>query len=110
MAEAKWEDLNQDCLVNIFGRLEMESLVLDIPFVCKSWHKSTRNPQCWRRLNFSCFDDSDFVLRIRNEYDEGTNLSGLIKSIVKRSDRFATSLELSDRCFTGEVLLYIANE
>ncbi|KAI5349804.1 PREDICTED: F-box/LRR-repeat [Prunus dulcis] len=34
MDQRRWEDLNIDCLVNIFGRGGMESLLLDVSFVC----------------------------------------------------------------------------
>nr|CAN63346.1 hypothetical protein VITISV_012622 [Vitis vinifera] len=37
MEGRKWEELNMDCLVNVFQRVGMESLLLDVPFVCKSW-------------------------------------------------------------------------
>ena len=52
MEGRKWEHLNMDCLVNVFQRVGMESLLLDIPFVCKSWHKASRDPQCWEYLIF----------------------------------------------------------
>ncbi|XP_057484887.1 uncharacterized protein LOC130770956 isoform X5 [Actinidia eriantha] len=42
MSEPKWEELDMDCLVNIFGRLGLESLVLDVLFVCKSWCPALR--------------------------------------------------------------------
>ncbi|KAK9933206.1 hypothetical protein M0R45_020409 [Rubus argutus] len=50
--QRRWEDLNKDCLLNILGRIDMESLLLDVPFVCKSWYKATLNPSCWKHLEF----------------------------------------------------------
>ncbi|KAL6971006.1 hypothetical protein U1Q18_030687, partial [Sarracenia purpurea var. burkii] len=92
MSEAKWEDLNVDYLVNIFGRLEMEYLVFDVPFVCKSWHKATHNPQCWRHLDFFeilpnyLFDDISFSSRFLNIYGviDPDSAFGFMKSIVQR--------------------------
>nr|CAN65996.1 hypothetical protein VITISV_007693 [Vitis vinifera] len=52
MEERKWEELNMDILVNVFGRVGMESLLLDVPFVCKPWYKASREPQCWGHLIF----------------------------------------------------------
>ncbi|KAL6971020.1 hypothetical protein U1Q18_030701 [Sarracenia purpurea var. burkii] len=118
MGERKWEDLNQDCLMNIFRRLGMKSLLLDVLFVCKSWHKATHDPGCWHRLDFSeilttysYFKDAIFPSRFMNEYEvKGKfNITGLIKCVVKRSDRSATFLILPDFC-TREILLYVADE
>ncbi|XP_052188770.1 uncharacterized protein LOC127799089 [Diospyros lotus] len=62
--EPKWEELNTDCLVNVFGRLGLGSLLLDVPFLCKSWYQATKNPPCWRRLDFAAILDS-YVLASR---------------------------------------------
>ncbi|PSS23950.1 F-box/LRR-repeat protein [Actinidia chinensis var. chinensis] len=119
MSEPKWEDLHMDCLVNIFGRVELESLLLDVPFVCKSWYKATLNPQCWRSLDFSklMFDDSwdfdDLTSRLMDKYHlEGKfRITAIIKSVIKRSGRSATYIALPllpDNC-TEEALLYVAD-
>ncbi|KAK9942545.1 hypothetical protein M0R45_008204 [Rubus argutus] len=55
MGYRRWDQLDFDCLVNIFGkvgRAGMESLLLDVPFVCKSWHKASLDPKCWESLIF----------------------------------------------------------
>ncbi|CAL8121701.1 unnamed protein product [Prunus armeniaca] len=42
-----------DCLVKVLEKVGMESLLLDVPFVCKSWYyKATLNPSCWQSLIF----------------------------------------------------------
>ncbi|KAK9913226.1 hypothetical protein M0R45_037049 [Rubus argutus] len=46
----RWEDLDPYCLVNVFERVGTESLLVSVPFVCKSWYRSTLNPACWQRL------------------------------------------------------------
>ncbi|KAM5556003.1 hypothetical protein ABKV19_023754 [Rosa sericea] len=48
--DRKWEDLNPDCLVNVFERVGTGSLLVSVPFVCKSWYRSSLNPACWQRL------------------------------------------------------------
>ena len=35
-----------DCLVKVFQKVGMEALLLDVPFVCKSWYEATLNPKC----------------------------------------------------------------
>ncbi|CAL9007184.1 unnamed protein product [Prunus brigantina] len=52
MDERRREDLEMDCLVKVFEKVGMESLLLDVPFVCKSWYKATLNPSCWQLLIF----------------------------------------------------------
>ncbi|KAL6176512.1 hypothetical protein ACLB2K_053145 [Fragaria x ananassa] len=51
----KWAELQTDCLINVFKRIGMESLVLSVPFVCKSWHEATLDPLCWQNLSFPDF-------------------------------------------------------
>ncbi|XP_057484030.1 F-box/LRR-repeat protein At3g48880-like [Actinidia eriantha] len=120
MTEPKWEDLDRDCLVSIFGRLGLESLLLDVPFVCKSWYKATRIPQSWRHLDFSKLQlhDSwyydDFTSRLMDTYGIEGNfpITAFIKSVVKRSRKSATYIalpELPNRCME-EALLYVADE
>ncbi|XP_057484424.1 F-box/LRR-repeat protein At3g48880-like [Actinidia eriantha] len=120
MREPKWEDLDRNCLVSILGRVGLESLLLAVPFVCKSWYKATRIPQSWQHLDFSVliYDDSrydiDFPSRLMDTYRVKGDfpITAFIKSVVKRSGRSATYIalpELSNRCMK-EVLLYVADE
>ncbi|XP_028119700.1 F-box protein FBW2-like [Camellia sinensis] len=53
MEGRKWKDLSADCLVNVFGRVGIESLLSDVPFVCKSWLNATLSSLCWQELDFS---------------------------------------------------------
>ncbi|KAH7842220.1 hypothetical protein Vadar_002786 [Vaccinium darrowii] len=116
MEERKWKDLDMDCLVNIIGRVGMESLILDVPFVCKSWYKATLSPLCWQKLHFPpikahAMTSLDSPTRLENEchiIDE-SSANAFITSVVKRSDRSATSIVLPPSC-TEKTLLFIADE
>ncbi|KAM7485779.1 hypothetical protein LguiA_001788 [Lonicera macranthoides] len=102
MEGRKWEDMEIDCLVNIFGRVGIESLALDVPFVCKSWYKATLNPLCWQSLIFpKDLEDSRFPWSIDPE--------GLLKGAVNRSQRSATRLALPDDCSIKD-LIYVSEE
>ncbi|KAF9601056.1 hypothetical protein IFM89_015982 [Coptis chinensis] len=48
----KWEDMNIDCLTNVFERVGWEALTLHLPLVCKSWYKVSLYPQFWKNLDF----------------------------------------------------------
>ncbi|XP_059632161.1 putative F-box/LRR-repeat protein 23 [Cornus florida] len=106
MEERKWEDLNLDCLLNVFERLGLGSLVLDVPFVCKSWYKATLNPQCWRHIELP----TDRL----NE----PGVLGIIKFAIKHNARYVVSLKTPHNynparksCnSTKDLLVYIANE
>ena len=97
MAGKKWEDLEKDCLVNIFTRVGTESLLYDIPLVCKSWDRASLDPSCWEIINFQ-----EFVrqLPLVDEY---------LKSIINRSQGNATTVMLPTSC-SDEVLGYLAGE
>ncbi|KAJ9555807.1 hypothetical protein OSB04_010421 [Centaurea solstitialis] len=53
MEQRDWNELPAHCLIEILGKVGIESLVATIPFVCKSWHDATFYPQCWQRLVFT---------------------------------------------------------
>ncbi|KAJ9693750.1 hypothetical protein PVL29_009621 [Vitis rotundifolia] len=104
-----------DCLVNVFRRVGMESLLLDVPFVCKSWYKASLDPKSWERLIFpkyikpdDIWDNSPLGERLM-EYQESFSVTAFIKSVVARSQRRATLLRLPI-CCTEEALEYAANE
>ncbi|KAA8519405.1 hypothetical protein F0562_013661 [Nyssa sinensis] len=125
MEERKWEELDMDCLVNVLGRLDMESLILDIPFVCKSWHKASLSPLCWQHLDFSeilapCttrLKDKHFhvshvwrkVNPTSNFEDEDLFVTTLIKSVITRNNKSTVSL-VFPLCYPKEALIYAAEE
>ncbi|XP_042465918.1 F-box/LRR-repeat protein At3g48880-like [Zingiber officinale] len=51
-----WDEMQADCLINIFRRLALGDLAVAVPFVCKSWYRASLDPSCWCRLNFRSFD------------------------------------------------------
>ncbi|KAG5252549.1 hypothetical protein OIU78_020100 [Salix suchowensis] len=114
MEERKWEDLEFDCLVNVLGRVDMESLLLYVPFVCKSWYKASLNPSCWKHLVFPTDVDPEWDLTLIEKfkvwYDiHKCSLYSFIKFVVGLSHGNCTGLSLPDG-FSEEVLKYIADE
>ncbi|WKA11817.1 hypothetical protein VitviT2T_029279 [Vitis vinifera] len=109
-----------DILVNVFGRVGMESLLLDVPFVCKPWYKASREPQCWEDLIFPEYikpddiwgedsPDRGFSERLVTTYQENLSVTAFMRFIVNRSCGCATIIKLPKDC-TEEALEYIANE
>ncbi|BBN68540.1 F-BOX WITH WD-40 2 [Prunus dulcis] len=89
MDERKWEDLQMDCLVKVLVKVGMESLLLDVPFVCKSWYKATLNPSCWQSL---IFPDNECIEVWPGDASECPNFKNLM-------DRFASEYQIDgDRC------------
>ncbi|KAK9998570.1 hypothetical protein SO802_018173 [Lithocarpus litseifolius] len=86
MAGPKWEDLEEDCLVNVLTRVGTESLLYDIPFVCKSWYRVSLDPSCWKIINFQ-----EFVHQppLADEY---------LKLIINHSRGNVTSVMLPTSC------------
>ncbi|KAJ9693749.1 hypothetical protein PVL29_009620 [Vitis rotundifolia] len=65
----------------------MESLLLDVPFVCKLWYKASLDPKCWERLIFpkyikpdDIWDKSPLGERLMMEYQESFCVTAFIKS------------------------------
>ena len=95
MAGKKWEDLEKDCLVNIFTRVGTESLLYDIPLVCKSWDRASLDPSCWKIINFQ-----EFVrqLPLVDEY---------LKSIINRSQVNVCFITFSTACNVELTLFHL---
>ncbi|KAI5349812.1 PREDICTED: F-box/LRR-repeat [Prunus dulcis] len=125
--ERRWEDLNVDCLVNVFGRVGMQSLLLDVPFVCKSWYTASLSPSCWECLIFpGGFDGFDlpthdlwssegelrnFMDRFRCIYridEDHFSLTAFLKVVVNRSRGHATVVRLPGFC-SSEAMKYVAD-
>ncbi|URE00519.1 F-box LRR-repeat protein [Musa troglodytarum] len=56
MEGRRWEEMEEDCLVNIFRRLSLVDLTVAAPLVCRSWRKASRDPLCWSVLDFRGMD------------------------------------------------------
>ncbi|KAK1404198.1 F-box domain-containing protein [Heracleum sosnowskyi] len=111
MEERKWENLNEDCLVNIFGRLDVESLLLDVPLVCKQWYRATFNPLSWQNLVFPVdIYPSRLVDSFNSRAGDLTfDISKLIKFVVGRSQGCATTVVLPD-CISREDLIFVSDK
>ncbi|KAK6914301.1 hypothetical protein RJ641_021622 [Dillenia turbinata] len=115
MEQRKWEELKVDCLVNVFRRLGMETLLLDIPFVCKSWYLASKNPLCWESIIFPNLipdirNAAPFRDKLIDRYQlKDFSTTAFIKFVIGRSQRCVTLLELPS-CCTEEALVFVANE
>ncbi|ONM07088.1 F-box/LRR-repeat protein At3g48880 [Zea mays] len=48
---APWADMDTDCLVHVFGRLDLEDLAAAAPLVCRGWRRAAAEPSLWRALD-----------------------------------------------------------
>lgn len=117
MDQRKWEDLNSDCLVEVFKWVGMESLLLCVPLVCKSWYKATLDRKCWQILVFPEIRCSEhfpgrmtkyFVHSYGLKWHDFPSMS-FAKFVVSRSRRSATTLVLPGTC-SSQALEYISDE
>ncbi|CAL8991770.1 unnamed protein product [Prunus brigantina] len=128
MDQRRWEDLDVDCLLIVLGRVGMESLLLGVPFVCKSWYKASLDPSFWQCLILPDFHDGFMVARFsyfaKNQHWIATpfyrkfirqyriskyrfSMTGFVKLVVSRSRGNATSLSLPE-C-SNRLLRLVAN-
>nr|XP_011461970.1 PREDICTED: F-box/LRR-repeat protein At3g48880-like [Fragaria vesca subsp. vesca] len=125
----RWEEMNEDCLANAFSRTGMKSLLLAIPFVCKSWYKASLSPECWTCLFFPDYVPTPLLVSTVEEIEMGPqsfgtfyekfideygidksrfSITGFVKLVVGRSKGKATELELP-MYGTKAALRYVAN-
>ncbi|BBG93342.1 RNI-like superfamily protein, partial [Prunus dulcis] len=108
MDQRRWEEFNTDCLTNIFGRVGMESLLFDVPFVCKPWYKASLDPCCWQRL---IFPDVSFFGRFVNEYRIDAWNKGRATVLSLPPSASETDLKyVSDVCGDLKVLAFHGDE
>ncbi|KAJ6827841.1 F-box/LRR-repeat protein-like [Iris pallida] len=92
----RWGDMEADCLVSIFQRLSLEDLTLSIPLVCKSWHRASHDPLCWRSLDFRKLDFlpwSKFGERAKKTYPRSPfSFSSFMRFAIHRSSGAAVEL------------------
>ncbi|XP_068658168.1 F-box/LRR-repeat protein At3g48880-like [Aristolochia californica] len=115
MEGGKWEDMNMDCLINIFSRLGLHELTLTVPFVCRSWYRTSLNPLCWRSLDFHELDLHHPIRK--NEFARkfmGDNrfvcfsLIGFLQYVMNRSCRSAEKLVFPCHVFTLEDFIFVS--
>ncbi|ONI26207.1 hypothetical protein PRUPE_1G009600 [Prunus persica] len=91
-----------DCLVKVLEKVGMESLLLDVPFVCKSWYKATLNPSCCECIEVWPWDVSEcpkfynLMDRFVSEYQidgDRFSVTAFLKFVINRSSRNATVLK-----------------
>ncbi|CAL8074519.1 unnamed protein product [Prunus armeniaca] len=121
----RWEDLQIDYLVKVLVKVGMESLLLDVPFVCKSWYKATLNPSCLQSLIFpdnecievwswdvsECPNFQNLMDRFASEYQidgDRCSVTAFLKFVINRSSGNATVLKLP-KCCTVEAFEFAAN-
>ncbi|PIA33348.1 hypothetical protein AQUCO_04100043v1 [Aquilegia coerulea] len=98
-----WEDLSMDCLIKVFERVGLESLILDIPFVCKSWYKASLDPLCYKLLYFEFLplNRSSWAIKLTRDaslwpesiFPKAVPSMQFIKIAVHRSCGMATELK-----------------
>ncbi|PRQ29360.1 putative F-box domain, Zinc finger, SWIM-type, leucine-rich repeat domain, L [Rosa chinensis] len=117
----KWAKLEVDCLTNVFGRLGMEPLLMNVPFVCKSWHKATQDPLCWQNLSFPEFLPLlepkslgpepfyyKFVDKCQVKKNTTFSISAFVRMVVARSHGKAIEIKLPG-FITEETLRYVSD-
>lgn len=109
-----WSEMELDCLVEIFMRLDLDDLTLAIPFVCKSWLSAARRPLCWKKLDFRQFDllpwsnfSKDFTFQYHRPYFSFTYF---LKFAVNRSCKSVTVLRFPLKFTSMEDLVLASNE
>ncbi|KAL5730880.1 hypothetical protein ACHQM5_003665 [Ranunculus cassubicifolius] len=114
MEGRKWEELPKDCLVNIMEKVGLEPLLLDIPFVCKSWHKASLDPKCWKILDFSMLNNksqSHYIVQNYIKRFQIPNFSNakFMKLLARRSSGSAMFLVLPSD-WNIDILEYFSDE
>ena len=111
--DRKWDELDMDCLINIFERLELQELILGVAFVCKSWYRASVSPQCWKTLNFDKLNfapsSSPFVTTFCHQYAiHNFSVSGFLTLALSRGGPAVVEIILPAIC-TLEKLIYASN-
>lgn len=91
--------------MNVFGRVGMRSLLLNVPFVSKSWHRVSLDPSCWQRLIF-IGTETEMDLETRrfwccdNEIEADIDIESDRRCFEALMNRFACEYRMDARCFS----------
>ncbi|XP_062211889.1 F-box/LRR-repeat protein At3g48880-like [Phragmites australis] len=100
-AAAPWADMETDCLVHVFRRLDLEDLAAAAPLVCRGWRRAAADTSLWRALDLR----RDHVARFmpwgalaaafaRRYGVERFTFAGLLRLCVARAGGSAADLAL----------------
>ncbi|BFG15383.1 hypothetical protein CerSpe_016570 [Prunus speciosa] len=100
--QRRWEDLNVDCLANVFGRVGMTALLLSVPFVCKSWYRASLDSACWQRI---IFPDVDIKIDLGNQgfWSSDNEIESVVvrrTELVNLMHRFEREYQIDHNCFS----------
>ncbi|KAF5205525.1 F-box/LRR-repeat protein [Thalictrum thalictroides] len=101
----KWEDLHTDCLVKIFATVDIESLIVHLPLVCKSWYKASLDPLCWKFLDFEYLHLATSFKKLFHTQDLCAKKA--IKYAVKSSCGIATEVAFPPSLVYANILQYV---
>ncbi|PKA61971.1 F-box/LRR-repeat protein [Apostasia shenzhenica] len=111
--ERNWEDMEIDCLVNIFCKVGLDDLAVSLPLVCRSWSAAAGDALCWKALDFRDLDfmpwssfSKAFTARF---FVPRFSFSGFLKLAVRRSSGGAAELRLP-QIASMEDLVLASNE
>ncbi|KAK8954218.1 hypothetical protein KSP39_PZI002934 [Platanthera zijinensis] len=109
IAGRKWEEMEMDCLVCIFSKLNLDDLAVSVPYVCRSWSAAARDPLCWRFLDFRSLDFmpwSRFAKRFADRNSVSRfSFAGFMKLAVRRSAGLADELRLPELASIDDLIL-----
>ncbi|KAK8952703.1 F-box protein SKIP1 [Platanthera guangdongensis] len=109
MDQGRWEEMQMDCLVNIFSRLGLDDLTAAVPFVCRSWYQASGDPLGLRTLDFRHLDfnpSSPFAERISPQF----SFSGFLKLVLARARGASFDLSFPSSVSPSNEDLYLASD
>ncbi|XP_031502402.1 F-box/LRR-repeat protein At3g48880-like isoform X1 [Nymphaea colorata] len=104
----KWDEMDEDILIVIFQKIDLEDLLLGVPFVCRSWREASKHPLCWRSLNFRSWER--LFRRYFSQPAERIVLdfSKLLRYVVDKTGDNLRSIVFPRRDVTDRTLLYVS--
>ncbi|PIA44348.1 hypothetical protein AQUCO_01700149v1 [Aquilegia coerulea] len=111
----KWEDLEIDVLLTIYGKLDPKDMIMGAPLCCSSWYKVSKDVSLWRHVDLAQFypmlieiDEYDSVYDFHFKRHRPNKLTPLINFILARSQGSLSSINFgsisdpSDRLFVSQ--------
>lgn len=104
----RWDEMDEDILLVIFQKIDLEDMLLGVPLVCRSWRAASKHPLCWRTLNFRSWERL-----FRRYFPQGTerivlDFSKLLRYVVDKTGDNLRSIAFPRRDVTDRTLLYVS--
>ncbi|ERN00608.1 hypothetical protein AMTR_s00091p00086400 [Amborella trichopoda] len=109
--QQNWGSLPREILVEILQKLQWNERLFTAPLVCHCWYDASRDPLCWKHLDFQDWDMKYWRVseNASSIFEVGIDFAKLLKILLKLANNQVTSISFPILATTNFELLYVSD-